>query len=428
MTKTDEPFVLIKRKHSSYYQVLFKNPDKTSKTRYLAAKTTGETDLGKAKIRAWEMYSKKEVEKQSLFDAIRHSDYDKEEAINILELLKKRGFIENYILTDSPQSILLTDFLSDFWTPEKSSYLKEKVRHNKKLSTAYIRESFSFIERFWTDYFQNRYLGDISRKDLKDFIDFVDTFDLSWNRKLKIYRAGAIALKWAFYNELISKDITAGISSFSGKSKERKILSKEIAELLFSYQWKDIRSELANMVSMLTGLRVGEVRALRLKSLGKDCLYIDNSWSRLDHLKETKNGESRVVRFPFPKLIEKMKFLVSLHSNPNLNTFIFWSEVKPEQPLESSVFLKALRNELRKIGLSKEDSESYCFHSWRHFYTTYMADNVSQRILQSQTGHKTLEMLEHYSNHQTDDEIAEIEKSQLSIFGNIVNKSILNKL
>ncbi len=427
MTKTDEPFILVKRKHSSYYQVLFKNPDKTSKTRYLAAKSTKEKDLGRARICAWELYSKKEVEKKSLFEAIKHSDYDKDEVVNILDLLKKRGFIENYILSESPQSVLLKDFLSDFWNPEKSPYLKEKLRHNQKLSTAYVKESFSFIKRFWADYFENKYLGDISRRDIKNFIDFIDAFNLSWNRKLKIYRAGAIALKWAFYNELISKDITAGISSFSGKSKKRKILSKEIAETLFSYQWKDIRSELANMVSMLTGLRAGEVRALRLRSLGKDCLYIDNSWSRLDHLKETKNGESRIVRFPFPKLIEKMKFLVSLHSNPNLDTFIFWSDAKPEQPLDSSVFLKALRNELKKAGMSKEDSESYCFHSWRHFYTTYMADYVSQRVLQSQTGHKTIEMLEHYSNHQTNDEIAEIEKSQLLIFGNIVNNSILSK-
>ncbi len=67
MTKTDEPFILVKRKHSSYYQVLFKNPDKTSKTRYLAAKSTKEKDLGRARICAWELYSKKEVEKKSLF-------------------------------------------------------------------------------------------------------------------------------------------------------------------------------------------------------------------------------------------------------------------------------------------------------------------------------------------------------------------------
>ena len=61
------------------------------------------------------------------------------------------------------------------------------------------------------------------------------------------------------------------------------------------------------------------------------------------------------------------------------------------------------------------------FHAWRHFYTTYMADKVSQMALMSQTGHKSQIMLEHYAAHQTAEEAQLITQAQAEIFGSILN-------
>jgi hypothetical protein len=44
-----------------------------------------------------------------------------------------------------------------------------------------------------------------------------------------VIRAGTVALKWAFNREMIEKDASAGIIWFSGKTKERQILSSEQA-------------------------------------------------------------------------------------------------------------------------------------------------------------------------------------------------------
>ena len=128
-------------------------------------------------------------------------------------------------------------------------------------------------------------LGEITKAKLKEFVLHIQTLPCSAGTKLHIYRAGSIGLKWAYNNELIDKDITAGIITFSVKPKERKILTKELAALLFSIEWNDEKAKLANMLAMLTGMRQGEILALRKMDLGKNCIYVNHSWNEHEKLK-----------------------------------------------------------------------------------------------------------------------------------------------
>ncbi|GMO52545.1 MAG: hypothetical protein Pg6C_18240 [Treponemataceae bacterium] len=53
-----------------------------------------------------------------------------------------------------------------------------------------------------------------------------------------------------------------------------------------------------------------------------------------------------------------------------------------------------------KTGMSRKAAGVYTFHGWRHFYTSYMRARLDVKLLQSQTGHKTLSMVGHYSGHR----------------------------
>lgn len=415
----EEPFILSKRKDSPYYQVRFKNPDKTSSVRFFPAKSTKETVKSKAIAKAWSMYNQEKMDSLSVV----HSEISDTDAVRLLENLKRRGVIKSYSLSDNKDSVPLLQFLLDFWDIEKSPYLSEKKRTGQHIGLMYIDESRRIIDHYWSQFFDSSFmLSDITRKTLKDFILFVDTLDLSWSRKLKIYRAGSVALKWAYNDELLDRDITAGLVSFYGKSEERSIVTKELAELLFSTQWEDERCKLVNLVAMLTGMRVGEILALRKMDLGSDCLYVNHSWNRKEGLKSPKNGETRVVYFPFPSVIQRLMFYADV-SGGELEDFVFEAPLVRDKPMDIKLPNKHLHLQLQKVGLSKEEAEKYCFHSWRHFYTTYMSDKLNHRILQSQTGHKTLSMLEHYGNHKTDSDVKMIECAQKEVFGDIVSIS-----
>ena len=416
----DEPFILSKRKNSPYFQVRFKNPDKAAKDRFLPAKSTRETIKSKAIAKAWAMYNEETVATKSAVQSLKYADLSDADLQKLAQILKDRGMD---ISNPSGSTEKLLDFLLTFWDMDKSPYIAEKRRMNRHVGISYIFESHRAVENFWCKFFtKDKLLCSISRKDLKNFIEYVDKTNLSWSRKLKIYRAGSIALKWAFMDERLDKDVTAGIVSFSGKAKERKILTKEMAELIFSIKWADERCQLANLLAMLTGMRAGEILALRKQDLGKEVIYVRHSWEVREGLKTPKNGEERKVYFPFPQITRRLLYLADLNDG-RLDSFIFFAPLSKNKPMDKKILNQSLKKQMRKVGIAEEDCRQICFHSWRHFYTTYMSDRVNQRVLQSQTGHKTLAMLEHYGNHSIESDMNEVEAAQIEMFGEIVRNT-----
>ena len=118
------------------------------------------------------------------------------------------------------------------------------------------------------------------------------------------------------------------------------------------------------------------------------------------------------MQLPFPQLSQKLLELAE--SNPydsTMNAFIFYATI-PNKPIEIHLFIDGLRGALVKIGLPKESAKKYCFHAWRHFYASYMADHISTKLLQSQTGHKTTAM--------------RIQAAQIGLFGDIVSNARIN--
>ena len=342
------PFTISKRKDSKYFSVRFKD-EKTG--RYLPALSTRQTDRDSAIKTAWAWYSqgkikseKKErsLETLSLYDEIRKSDITDEEALKMLDLLKRKGIIKSYVKTGSKNDILFSDYLLNFWTWEKSEYIQDKLKEGKSIGKTHIKENYNRIKNDWLPFFKDKLLGEITRQDLKDFSAVIQKRNIANSTKNKIWLAGTQALRYAFNNELIERDITGGLTSFHGKSKEREILTPEMVRAIFTVDWQDEKARLANILAMCTGLRAGEIRALQKKDLGVNCLYINHSWNDLEGLKSTKNGESRIVQLPFPQLSEKLLELAE--TNPydkTMNAFIFYATI-PNKPIEAHFFLDGL--------------------------------------------------------------------------------------
>jgi integrase len=175
------------------------------------------------------------------------------------------------------------------------------------------------------------------------------------------------------------------------------------------------------MLAAVTGLRAGEILGLRVQDIGQNCLYIRHSWNRLDGLKVPKNNEDRQVELPFNGLIQDMMQIAQ--QNPHgctLDSFIFWAEQLNTKPMEERLMLYDLRVAMRSIGMDRDTAKTYTFHGWRHFYTSYMRKKVDEKLLQKQTGHKTLTMLDHYSDHELSDDRALIQAAQIETFGSLL--------
>ena len=194
-------------------------------------------------------------------------------------------------------------------------------------------------------------------------------------------------------------------------------MSPTAATAAFRVEWKDERAKLANMLAAVTGMREGEILALRLQDLGPDCLYVRGAWGSVDGLKLPKNNKPRTVELPFPDILQGLIELAN--KNPwgvSPDSFIFWTEYKANVPMQGQQFVKGLRAALVKSGFSKSEAGEYVFHGWRHFYTTYLMGKLEKKLLKSQTGHLTDEMLDHYGEHQTESDRKTIQATTVKTF------------
>jgi len=128
------------------------------------------------------------------------------------------------------------------------------------------------------------------------------------------------------------------------------------------------------------------------------------------------------VEVPFPGLMQELYELS--RNNPHgqsMDGYVFWAEKLPDKPIEQDIFRRDFRTALLRIGMSKESAEIYTFHGWRHYFTAYMRERVNEKLLKSQTGHKTLAMLEHYSDHRTAGDREQIQAAQVAVFGELIS-------
>ena len=458
------PFSVFKKNDRRFFSVSFKNeqtgeylpPISTRKESKSDAIQTAFDWLRNGIPKQGEIINSK---KYSLRDMAKESDITKADAEFICKELQRRGFLKSYVFENSKQAIDFVSYLTDFWDWEKSPYIKERLRRNHGLHKRYATEMSCTINRYWLPFFRSKTLGEINRQDIEAFIAYLESlpekakkeqeeidkalqeenqkkpkrknaaqkkrrivrYPTSAKRKNTIIQAGTIPLKWAFQKEMLDKDIVSGITWFSGKGKERQILTPELTKALFNVAWKDERSRLANILAMITGMRAGEIQGLKIQDLGQDCLYVKHSWNFQDGLKTTKNNESRIVEVPFPGLMQDL--IEMAKSNPhgyNMDSFVFWAEKNPDKPIEQDIFRRDLKDALKKAGLNQESIKAYTFHGWRHYFTAYMRPRINEKLLQSQTGHKTLEMLNHYAGHRIAGDRERLRQAQIETFGNLL--------
>jgi integrase len=203
---------------------------------------------------------------------------------------------------------------------------------------------------------------------------------------------------------------------FSVAPEKRGTLSPLEAQALFVAQWKDKRAYVASLLACTTGLRRGEILALRLEDIEPRILNVRHSWSDYDGLKAPKNGEVRRV----PLLPEvRAKLLELANESPfGPEGFIFYGGLA-SRPVDGSVLLDGLSDTLTGIGINVVE-RGIVFHSWRHYYAARMADRMEADKLQRITGHRSKAVFEEYADHILAENLEEVGKVSSEVFGNIL--------
>jgi integrase len=382
------------------------------------------------------------LEIDQLFSEIKVAKLDHQDMKKLESILIEKGLISLVVFKDSPESELFETYLERFWTFDESPYVKERLSHKLRIGRTHTKLSRERARKYWIPYFKGKTIGEIQREDVQQFSNWLlaEIQNASGITLKHILDVGVTALRWAYVNGVIRHNPIEKLTPYSQKVKKRGILKPDEVIKLFNLKWNDQRALLANLLAMSTGMRVGEIIALRMEDIGEKFISVRNSYSRFDGLKCTKTDEERKVPV-IPEIRDALRHLGQ--QNPHGNRFIFFCE-KPDRPWDQEMPALAFKKMLLKMSVGtrpgqktpKEEIEAWeqrrdnaieywkerrvVFHSWRHFYSAELSKKLKARQVMASTGHKTEAVFWEYAGHVLEGDMIELAETQGLVFGKLL--------
>jgi len=332
--------------------------------------------------------------------------------------------------------VLFRDFAADFWSWEKSEYLKARLaRDPKAISQEHAYNCQLAVNRHAMPFLGGLALDKITPAVLDHMVTELLTkkapFSTAKRRPRAVQRRGlssqtvkhVIHALGPIFDQAKSQGFIGispipGIMGFAVRARVRDAFTTEEASALLNpltvptiwaqpgrYRWKTFNPWVHYSLSLLcamTGARVGSVITLKREDLvlcklrGVEYyeVHLNTSLGRLSGVKAgSKTGQGTVV----PVAAQVMNGIL-----PHLakEGFLFASESESGVLATRSALL-GLKAAMRRIGLTDEDQEKRLlgFHSWRHtFVTRARAAGVNQVLLSAFTEHKDERTTARYSH------------------------------
>ncbi|MDY5918520.1 MAG: tyrosine-type recombinase/integrase [Treponema sp.] len=311
-------------------------------------------------------------------------------------------------VSGSTKPVFLIETLLKFWDFENSEYVKKRIARGYDIKQRNCKEKLGIVKRYWAKYFDaDRTVQSLTSRELDDFLMYLRTEKkLSADTVNKTMTSGNMAFEFLIKEGLITSNPLSSVERFKVNAKKRGIPTEtEMKKLMeLNWDWTDSVNKLAFKVAALFGLRAGEISGLQVCDIdaNADLLYIRHSWNDTDKLKDTKNGDDRIIPIEHGVALE---LLMNARRNPDYSdtSFVFWSPKVAGQPMWPSSFEYDFYIAMQKIGISEEQRKerNIVFHSLRHYCATQIAQRASLEIAMKILGHRTEEMTRLYSEHET---------------------------
>jgi integrase len=328
----------------------------------------------------------------------------------------------NGILSASKKSLSFDEFASSFWDWNRSAYIKGKLLRGQQIGRSHAKNCASFVKHHVLPYFQARTLSSIKPLDLENWLlNMHERSGLQPKTINLTYMAFRTILKEAHRLGYIPFDPSKQVLKLAEFPKQRGVLSLKEVQLLFAQEsiktiWaSDRKLYCANLLAASTGMREGEIQALKINHVHPDFIEILHSWEHGFGLKDAKWKSNRNVSIP--KTVSDALFALITESPYREPDDLVFCGPSRTVPLHSKAFTNSLYAALKAIGITDEQrrDRNITFHSWRHFINSVMRGKIPDEKLRLLTGHRTFSMTEHYT-HLLDDDYSEMRKLQENVF------------
>lgn len=323
----------------------------------------------------------------------------RDEAVRICQEALEKGIVFN-----RQEDQTLTDYLMQFWDFDTSKYIERK----NTLNPGAISRDYAYTRRLLfkkhvqpllpaglkLSQVQMRHLKDVQYRLIKGGNLANATINIAMSTLL-------IALRDAENEGRIPAGTVKKLPVLQNKQKDRGILSEDELQQLLGHMQEhcDWKIYLASTLSVITGMRSGELRALTARQIKNGLIVVDQAYANLGGKKVPKGKRIREV--PCPQYLCEQLLALS-HTNPHLSkeTLVFWSR-RTGGPVSSHYFCEKLHEAILASKIMTEDeleARNITFHSFRHMANTMLRGSVDEHLLRLTIGHQSEEMSDIYTH------------------------------
>jgi len=293
-------------------------------------------------------------------------------------------------------------YTKDFFVFDKCPYIANRLLRGYRYGKTWAQRQRGLLVNVIQPYFKDSDIRNISSKMIDGFLLQLRQEKTGAKTLNHILTTTKAIFKYAESTGMIEANPAEGIKPFKITSKEKGIFTREELTRLFnnpveSEIWTSLMQFLFNCIAATTGLRLGEILALRPENISETAITVEHSWNHLEGLKCTKTGKTRTV----PISLELGKALNSYIQTNHINGFLF-SANKGKTPIDHKTVYKHFKYALAKIGINEETREkrNISFHSYRHTFNTILLEaRVHPETIRLLTGH-SVNMTARYSHIQ----------------------------
>jgi integrase len=361
--------------------------------------------------------------------------------------------LEDGLITFGKQDPNFIEYVMEFWDFSNSDYIRRRnLKNPNSLGPDYANNMRNYFKNHAMPLLPAKLkLSCVTTDHIEHIVNnLLDDGNLANATISKIIQAMSVPLNEAKRLKMISSNPVESLESISTRPKRRGILtSSELQSMILYMRTQsasdnfDTRIYLATALSAFTGMRQGEIRALKASAIAlinqdQGIITVSQSIAVYAGMKSTKGKRERYV--PCPRwLCNELLYFSSL--NPYDTELVFWSDTSAKNPISSSfitlAFNKVVADLLEKenncVGKKVEiktkepgknksiakgeylrSERNIVFHSLRHYYVTFMRGKVGDNLLQSVVGHQSTAMTNNYT-HDTEERLLEVGKVSCNI-------------
>lgn len=237
------------------------------------------------------------------------------------------------------------------------------------------------LENHVMPYFKDHVLHEITARDIETFLSSMDKSSQTQKHTLNTIR---IILREAEKDRLIPSNPADLVRVVVRGERYDAFTIKELKKFLSVIE--EPKYHLMFSLMAATGLRSGEVRALRMEDVlfDRNAIMVTRSADRYGNIVEVKGGESRVVYCP-------SNVMETLRHHPFVDLLFPGRGGIISSHIISTTFKKYLvKSEIKGKTLVP--------HSLRHTYNTLCDPHIPPDVIRQMTGHKSEKMRQHYTH------------------------------